>query len=145
MNWKKEAVGELRDYLARKEALEHLRERQAALRLQLEGIRASKSDTTPVMGGGSRVEDGMISRMEELQRLELNYRAAAQLVSLTERGLESLTETQRLVLERFYIYRTPNHVEDLMERLHVERSRVYEIKEEALRQFTIRMYGLTDY
>lgn len=138
-------MGELRDYLARKEALEHLRERQAALRLQLEGIRASKSDTTPVMGGGSRVEDGMISRMEELQRLELNYRAAAQLVSLTERGLESLTETQRLVLERFYIYRTANHVEDLMERLHVERSRVYEIKEEALRQFTIRMYGLTDY
>lgn len=138
-------MGELRDYLARKEALEHLRERQAALRLQLQGIRASKSDTTPVMGGGSRVEDGMISRMEELQRLELNYRAAAQLVALTERGLDSLTETQRLVLERFYIYRTPNHVEDLMERLNIERSQVYRIKEEALRQFTVCMYGLTDY
>ncbi len=66
------------------------------------------------------------------------------LVKLTERGLSQLTDEERRVLERFFIYRGGRHVDDLMEELCYERTRIYELKDEALYKFTVAMYGMPE-
>jgi ArpU family phage transcriptional regulator len=98
-----------------------------------------------VQGGGSRIEDRMLSNIVERERLAHTYRAAKRLVELTERGLDGLDERERLVLERFYITPAKNAVPRLSEELFVEKSQVYRIKDDALYKFTICQYGISDY
>ena len=50
-----------------------------------------------------------------------------------------------MVLEKFYVDRYPNHVEWLSEHLNYEKSRVYQLKDDALYYFTVSMFGLIDY
>ena len=66
------------------------------------------------------------------------------LVELTEKVLDVLDKKERAVLEGFYINREDNHVDVLCERLHFEKTRLYEIKDNALRKFTMAMYGTVD-
>ena len=145
MNWQKEAVSELRNYRQRRQAIESMAERLQILREAFTAIRCATMDSTPVMGGASRIEDNMLNNIVERERLELNIEATRRLVELTERGLDALDEKQRTVLEKFFVERPPRHVEWLMEHFCVEQSRVYQLKDEALYTFTIGMFGLIDY
>lgn len=145
MNWQKEAINELRQYYPRKQSLENMAERRQALEERYKAIKCASADSTPVMGGTSRIEDSMINNIVERQKLELNIEATDRLVKITERGLDSLNDQQRLVLERFYMARPNRHVELLMEQLHVEQAQIYRLKDEALYRFTVSMFGLIDY
>lgn len=145
MNWQKAAIEDLRKYQAQKASLNNILGRARALKETYLSIKCVMSDSTPVIGGSSRIEDNMLDNIVERKRLEHTYKAAAQLVNLVERGLAGLSDRERLVLERFYVSRNRGHVEDLMEELHFEQRRVYQIKDDALYKFTIYMYGLIDY
>lgn len=144
MNWREEAKLNLRQYRSQKEALENIKERHAALLSQFGALKGGCSDRDPVQGGCSRMEDSLINNIVERDRLSLNYRATRRLVHLTERGLSGLGERHRRVLELFYIDRRPGYLDRLMEELHVERSRVYQIHDDALYWFTIAMYGIPE-
>ena len=145
MNWQKEAIADLRNYRQRKKSIDSMAERIRVLEDKYTSIRCSAMDTTPVMGGSSRVEDSMINNIAERQRLDLNMAATKRLIELTERGLSALDDRQRIVLEKFFIDRPIRHVEWLMERFCVEQSQIYRMKDEALYSFTISMFGLIDY
>lgn len=145
MNWQKEAVSELRNYRQRRQAIENMAERLQILREAFTAIRCAATDSTPVMGGASRIEDNMLNNIVERERLELNIEATKRLVELTERGLDALDGKQRTVLEKFFVERPPRHVEWLMEHFCVEQSQIYRMKDEALYAFTIGMFGLIDY
>ena len=145
MNWQKEAVSELRRYRARRQSLDSMAERRAALEDAFRGIRSAAADATPVQGGANRMEDSLINNIVERERLYWTIEATRRLVELTERGLAGLDERQRTVLEKFYIDRPPDHVDWLSEHLCVEKSQVYRVKDEALYQFTVSMFGLIDY
>lgn len=145
MNWQKEAISELRNYEKRKSAIASMTERLRILDEKFKSIRCATTDNVPVMGGASRLEDSMLNNIAERQRLELNIDATVRLVDLTERGLSSLDDKQRTVLEKFYIRRPPRHVEWLMEYFCVEQSQVYRLKDDALYDFTIGMFGVIDY
>lgn len=145
MNWKEEAKSNLRRYYGQKSALDNLRERHMALREQFGALKSACSDKSPVQGGGSQMEDSLINNIVERDRLSLNYRATGRLVKLTERGLYALTDRQRRILELFYMARQEGYIDRLCEEMHLERSRVYILQDEALYQFTISMYGITDY
>ena len=80
----------------------------------------------------------------ERERLAANYKAVSKLVRQIEIALSLLGEDEQLALERFYIHRQEQHVERLCEELGYEKSRVYELKDRALRRFTIAMYGILD-
>lgn len=145
MNWQKEAIADLRCYRSRKMSIESMTERLKALEDKFGAIRCATTDSTPVMGGASRLEDNLINNIVERQRIGLNIDATARLIDLTERGLSALDDRQRTVLEKFYVDRPPRHVEWLMEHFCVEQARVYQIKDEALYNFTIGMFGIIDY
>nr|DAI35509.1 MAG TPA: transcriptional regulator [Caudoviricetes sp.] len=145
MNWQKEAVNDLRNYLPRKRAMESMRERKRALEEKFQSIKCVTMDADPVKGGGSRMEDNLLNNITERERLDLNMKATARLLALTEKGLEALDERQRMVLHRFFVDRPQDHVGVLSEELHMEKSRVYQLKDEALYHFTIGMFGIADY
>lgn len=145
MKWTDCAIQDLRKYKHLKESLESIPERMEALRCRFESIKGAVTDKIPVKGGSSRYEDNLLDIIVEKERLQLLYKANKTLLDLIERGLSSLDKTERLVLDRFYIDRPKDHVEKLMEELNYERSRIYEIKDQALYKFTISMYGILEY
>ncbi len=145
MNWQKEAVSDLRSYKGRKQALDNMALRRAALEDRFQSVRCASADAAPVQGGSSRMEDSLINNIVERERLYWTMEATRRLVEMTERGLSGLTEQQRTVLDKFYIDRPANHIDWLSEYLNVEQAQVYRTKDSALYQFTIAMYGLMDY
>lgn len=145
MNWQKEAINDLKNYRQRKQSLANMADRRAALEDRFKGIKCAATDVTPVQGGSSRMEDNLINNIVERERLYWTIQATQRLVDLTEKGLAGLTDTQRIVLEKFFIDRPSRHVEWLMEHLNYEKSRVYQLKDDALYGFTVAMYGLIDY
>lgn len=144
MNWKKEAENDLRNYNRRKESLESMHERAQALKYQREAIKAV-SDCAPVQGGNIPQDEKQVNLICEQERLKFNLEAAQILVNNTEKGLTGLDDTERMVLDRFYISPIKNHVESLMVELNYEKSQIYRIKDSALYKFTVALYGITDY
>lgn len=145
VNWQKVAVEDLRKYMAMKNSLQAMREKREALSLQAGAVRSSMRSAEPVSGSGaSGAEDRMVDNIVERERLGYNYAAVKKLVERVEKALAMLNDRERLVLERFYINRMPDHIERLCGELGYEKTRVYELKEEALRRFTYAMYGVID-
>ena len=140
MNWKAEATRDLKSYPQRKQAVDNLKERIKILEEQFVSLKGV-SVGEPVRGGLSKQEQKWLDNISERERLGFSLKIAEELVRLTEKGLEVLTERERKVLEGFYINPQENHVDLLCEELHFEKTRLYEIKDVALKKFTIAMYG----
>lgn len=143
MNWKAEATKDLKTYPQRKEAVENIKEKIKVLDEQfisLKGISAGE----PVMGGASKQEDKWLDNISERERLNFSLKIAEALVELTEKGLSVLDDREYQILESFYIKRADNHIENLCERFHLEKTRLYELKDNALKKFTIAMYGTVE-
>ena len=144
MDWKKAAEADLRSYEDRLKALENIKTRIAAQKLNLEGLRAATADMEPIKGGTSRHDDRMISSIVEIERLKRNYSVTKGLVQLIEKGLSGLNSEERDVLDCFYINREYRHIDTLKEKLHLEKSQIYKLKDIALYKFTISCYGILD-
>ena len=145
VNWEKVAIDDLRKYEKMRHSLVSIREKQAALDLQSGVIRSSFRDSEPVSGSGSSgAEDRLISNIVERERLDGNYQAVEKLVVRMDKALSMLDDQERLVLERFYINRSPGYVDRLCEELGYEVRNIYKIKDAALKKFTISMYGLIE-
>jgi DNA-directed RNA polymerase specialized sigma subunit len=143
MNWKSEAIKELKNYSQRKVATDNIKERIKTLEEQYVSLKGV-SIGEPVMGGFSRQEEKMLDNITERENLKFNLLIVEKLNALTEKGLGELTERERLVLEGFYFFECNNHVETLCRKMNVEKSTLYRIKDEALRKFTLSMYGIAE-
>jgi hypothetical protein len=143
MNWKTIAINDLKSLPQRKASIENIRERIKILDEQFVSLKGI-STGEPVMGGFSRQEEKMLDNIAERELLSFSLKIVEELVKLTEKGFETLDRKECAVLEGFYMYREENHVEKLCERFHFEKTRLYEIKDNALRKFTMSMYGIVD-
>lgn len=144
MDWQKISIERLRDYETRKKALESIPEQLEALEMSFAAVRAARTDGTPVKEGGNKREDALINNIVMRQELERNLEIADKEIEITKRGLADLTEEERTVLDKFYINRPRRHIDELCESLNYERTRIYEIKEKALRKFTLSCYGIVE-
>lgn len=145
VNWQKVTIDDLRKLEALKNSLNLIQEKRAALELQAGAVRSSMRSTEAVSGSGAnKAEDKMVDNIIEKERLGDNYTATVRLIRRVEKGLELLSDTERKILDRFYIHRIPDHVDRLCEELGYEKTRVYEMKETALRKLTYAMYGVQD-
>lgn len=143
MNWQKEAVNDLKSYVARKMSIDNMNQRIAELERRAIRLGSMSSDV-PVQGGSSKNEDAIINNIAERDRLIQAIDAAQCLVTIIENGLSVLDEEERKVLDGFYIHHSTRHVDKLCDELHCEKSRVYSIKDKALYKFTLAMYGVID-
>ena len=143
MNWKKEAANDLRTYPQRKESVINTMERIKVLKEQYTSLKGISTDT-PVMGGMSRQEEKMLDNIAERERLSESLKIAKKLVDLTEKGLSVLDERERKIIKGFYFDKTDNNVERMCAEFHLEKTRLYELREIALKKFTIAMYGTVE-
>lgn len=144
MNWKKESIQRLNDFEARKLALANIEEDRKACELRAHSIRAARTDGEPVKEGGNKREDALINNIVKRDELALNLEIAEREVAVTEAALRTLAQEEYRILYLFYINRPRGHVELLSEELCVERTRVYELKDLALRKFTLACYGVVE-
>ena len=144
MNWQKEAINDLRCHEKRKAAMESLAEEIRELRSRTYGSSSPAADAVPVQGGSSTAEGRWIDVIDELERKKEAWRITKRRVDAVERGLAALDEQQREILEAFFINRVQGHVQALAEKYHVEQSRVYQMKDQAVRDFTLARYGISE-
>lgn len=144
MNWQKEAINDLRCHEKRKAALESLADELRELRARTYGTSSPAADAVPVQGGSSTAEGRWIDVIDELERKKEAWRITKRRVDAVERGLAALDEQQREILEAFFINRVQGGADYLTEKLHLERTRVYELREVAIRDFTMARYGVVD-
>ncbi len=144
MNWKREAADKLKNYEAHKQALECLPKEIKRLESAYIGIRSATTDGTPVSGGGNTREDSMLSNIVHRDELKRRLKEARLWVAQVDKALAVLDDEERLVLDLFYIHRAKGSVGELCERLHMEKSAVYDRRDKALRHFTLALYGVTE-
>lgn len=139
MDWQTIAVERLKSYELRRRALETLPEQIKLLELEYESIRTARLDGMP-SGGEDRREAAMVGNIARRDELERARALASKEVALTELALDALDGRERRVLEEFYIHRRRDHVSRLCEELCVEKSRLYQMKDQALGKFTEACY-----
>lgn len=144
MNWQKEAINDLRCHEKRKAALESLADEIRELRGRTYGSSSPAADAVPVQGGSSTAEGRWIAAIDEMERKKEAYRLTKRRVEAVERGLAALDDQQRLILNVFFMNRVQGGADYLAEELHLERTRIYELRERALRDFTMARYGIVD-
>lgn len=142
MNWQKISIERLKEYEDRVRSVYSLQSQIETLELKYSAIRAASTDSTPTREGGNRREDALINNIALREELKQNLRIAKREVRITEKGFEGLTDEQLRILRGFFVQRTRGHVEELCEELHLEKSRVYALKDEALKKFTMSCYGV---
>ena len=142
MNWKFEAIDKLKSYELKKEALRTIPEEIKDLEEQFCSIRGALSDSEPVKGSaGSRREDVLLNNITKRDELEKARQLAERTVHRIDSALSALTEEEQIVLRRFYIEPEMGNVERLCSELGIEKATVYRRRNDALRRFTMAMYG----
>lgn len=144
MNWVREAESKLRDYSAKEQSLESVTERITQLNLEMSCVRSATTDGTAVHGGGNGREDALLNNIAERDELERAKLSTAEWLEWVNGALTALSDADRDLLDKFYIYRRKGHVERLCEEMHLEKAQVYRRKEAALRKFTLLLYGATE-
>lgn len=144
MNWKREAIDKLKNYEVHRQALENIPQEIKRLESVWTGIRSAVTDSTPVSGGGSTREDLMLSNIVHRDELKQRMKEACLWVSMVDKALSILSDEERMVLEQFYLHPVKGAVEGLCERMNIEKATVYRRRDNALRRFTIALYGVTD-
>lgn len=144
MNWKLEAIEKLKQYEAKKQALRSIPVEISRLESAMKSIRSATADGTPVTGGGSGREDVMLSNIVRQEELGWSLEQAQKWVDLVDAGLDILSEEERLILDRFYIHSERGAADRLAGDLHMDVKTVYKRKDDALRRFTVSLYGGTE-
>ena len=141
MDWKSEAIDKLKLYNAKKAAIENIALEIRCLEADFASIRSARTDATPVQGGGSTREDMLLSNIAKREELARQLEIVQAWVAMVDAGLALLPDSDRKILDRFYINRNPGHVERLSTELNVDRKTVYYRKGRALRHFAVALYG----
>ena len=140
INWKKEAIEELKRLEDLKESIHHLNERIELTQNQLYNISAVQIGER--VGGSGDGDDVRLSKMVELEELKARKLITEKRVQLLQGCLDKLSEEQRLILNHFYIRHTSDYIEELEEVLFKSRTQIYYEKDNALRRLVRLLYGI---
>lgn len=135
------AIRELRELEGRKTAARNLRERICVLEADATSTRGVTASPVPIRGGGNRNEERLIRYLQQKDQLERRLSALEQTIAVTQRTLDSMAQPRRRALELFYIDRPCGYMWKLMDELGYSRSAVYRLKDDALEEFCLKMYG----
>jgi len=144
MIWKHEAIEKLKQYEVKCTALDNIPLEIRQRELGMESIRSADPDSFPVKGSGTSREDMMLNNIVHREELKESYSQTRMWVEAVDRALNTLTQEELLILERFYIHPEKKAADRLAGDLHVDIKTVYRRKDDALRRFTIALYGVTE-
>ena len=137
--WKDLAKSELEMYPAKKEALTTIPERLRELESAFVSIGSPSADKVAVQGGGGN--DKALNNIVQRESLFRNYAEVLAFTARVERGLAVLTEDENEILRRCFIHPERGAVERIAQAKGLDKSTVYRMRDDALRKFTMAMYG----
>ena len=144
-NWCVYSIQRLRDYEDKQRAVINLREQIKVLDEKFTAIRSATTDSTPVQGGtDNKREEMLIYNIATREELKKNLDIIEHDLSITENGLNALTDTELKILTRFYVNRSKGYVERLCDELFISKTELYRQKEDALKRFTMVCYGIVE-
>lgn len=124
MNWLSESISDLRLYGQRKRFLENVDSQLIWLENDFTALKGCATDSEAVEGGASRSEDHLLNNIIKRDKLRQNKELAEKFVQTIERTLYLLPRQQQEILAEFFIDRSKGHIERLMEKYHVEQSKI---------------------
>lgn len=143
--WKYKAADKLRDYKAKKAALQNIPDEIETLKSEARSIKSATADGVAVNGGGSKREDKLLSNIVKRAEMTEALKRAQMAVRMVERGMQVLEPEEKKLLEMMYIDREPGAAEKAAEIMGLADVRsVYKRADKALRRFTIALYGITE-
>ena len=141
MDWRSEAIQKLKEYSAKKVSIENLTGEIRELQYRRRSIKSPSADGAPVAGGTNVREDMLLSTIVLQKELEENLRIVTRWVRKVEKALNELTDEEKTILSRFYIYAEKGAAERLSSDLGIDIKTVYWRKIQAIRKFTLALYG----
>lgn len=143
MDWKIEATDKLKQYEAKRQSLQIIPLEIAQIESTMTGIRSARTDSIAIRNSGGNARENMmlscIVRKEELQR---NIEQTELWVKAVTAALDMLNDDERKILDRMYVHREKKAADRLAEELFVDLKTIYRWKDDALRKFTIALYGV---
>lgn len=122
-----------------RKALDNIPAQIKTLELKKDTLKATTYDKDVVDGGVNHAEDAMIVVLQKQDELAKNYKATQAFIKEQERLLGDLDDDERTVLENMYVSRVP--IEDIKDRLHIEQSQVYNIRNRAFKHLAQLRFG----
>lgn len=146
MDWKTAAIEKLKQYEEKRQSLELIPVQIAEIESAMTSIRSAGALSVPVMNSkGNSREDMYINNIDRLDELKRQLEQAKLWIKIVDRGLSVLNREERLVLERLYINREKYAADRLCDDLGLMDSRtVYKRRDQALRLFTVALYGCVE-
>lgn len=136
MDWKICAVEDLRRYNLMKIGILNSEDKLRAIDTNVKRAHLSSEKSRKHLD--SRLVDAIV----ESERLKANISTAKNLTGLVERGLNSLSESERRILEMFYMNDAPKPAAHLINELGYSSRSIYRARDRALEKFTLAMYGV---
>ncbi len=104
-------------------------------------VHSCLNSASPTGGGGNRFEDRLVKLICLCDDLRARQRNVELNLECIKRGLAELGESEKDLLNIFYIEGGRYAADAAMSRLHKERSSVYRDLDKALGKFTSALYG----
>ena len=136
MDWKACAADDLRRYRYLKIGILNSREKLAAMEKKAKLSRANIK--TSLLSS----DDNDLDTLIEYERLKQNMKMSDLLAKLIERGLSSLSEEEKTVLDKCFINGGKRNLTSLTQTLGYEQRSLYRLRDRALKKFTLSMYGV---
>ena len=144
MNWKNEAMEKLRRFDPMCRAVHNLPLEIRRLQIAASSLKGARTDAPVTSGDVGRREELLMENLVHRQELQQRLEQARCWLDMTQRALESLEPAEQLILQRLYIRPEKDALTRLRQELGVEQSTVYRRRDEALRRFTLALYGTVD-
>lgn len=144
MNWKTEAMEKLRRYDAVRRAAVNIPLELSRLKAEYTAVGSGMPELLPGGDGFRNKEDWLMSNIVFRQELQQSLEQSIQWLDVTNRALGALDPEERLVLHHLYMYPQADALEQLCQKLEVEKSSVYRRRDKALQKFTLALYGTAE-
>jgi len=137
-------IEDLRGHNKRKQSLDSMKLKLEALECEKTSL-GGMSDSEPVQNSDiNRQEEKWVNIISEQGRINNQIRSTELRVHMLDNGLAMLDDTQYKVLDRLYINPIKKPIECLCEELDYEKAHIYRIKDKALYNLTLCIYGGVD-
>lgn len=130
-----EVIKLLKGYRQLQTAIINLADEIAELERECGAIKSVRYDKTPVMGGTSGYEDSLISNINRRNQLNEKLENKKSKERRIQRALDTLTDEERFILRKAYIDYAPGYMWRLMDELHYEKTKLYNLRGFALGKF----------
>lgn len=144
MNWKTEATEKLRSYEIMRKALVNLPREIDRLEAEFTGIGSQRFTGSVTAREQRSREERMLNNIVKRQELQWSLDQAKLWMQNVTEALDALEPEEKGILQQLYICPGTGAMEQLCEKLCLEKSSIYRKRDSALRKFTLAMFGATE-